>query len=1156
MSLIARSLSIVFIFSATAMGQVVISQVNGNGGLTLTGTDPFDRDFVELFNRGTTTVDMTGWSIQIWGDTGSATTVATPSWDVIPISGLIRPGQYFLIAPSFQRGSLGANVTTSPLPAPDMMGPVYDGAILVSGVNGVALMSTTTQIPAGQCPSGPNLVDYFRYAHPNGLCFEVAAAPPCTSGGGGGVFRNNGGCDDTNNNLADLTSNQTPAPRNSDVNVYVTTAASPNVLDTGTGGLVTLTAESGPSPCNPLGGPLTAATANLSAFGLSASQPLFDDGAHGDGGNGDGVFGFQFTVPAAQVVGAYVIPMTGTRGATTLDASARVRVFPVPAANDTCASAINLSTGGIDIFNNGPYSTLVNTRNATGDGIDAGTCNGDTEIKFSVWYSFTAPATGAVRITENSTEDIVTAVYTSCGGASTLCLNREDVGMSVVAGNTYYLQIGRETNNSSLPQAPLDLTFAYVPPPANDTPCAATPILSFPFADQPYGPALTDESSPPVQISCDAAANTNARSGAWYSFTLPSNGVLLFFENSINPTNFTVFTGDCTAPVQHQCVDESLSGVQVNNLLSGVPYLLLVSYDAAVTTSSSNQPYNFNVSFIPSPPNDLCDGAIDLNAVGLPYAENVGARAAGGDSGVPTSTGTGAFNPCNTTLGTRPNGVWYKYTAGPTANGTLRVADFSANDVFYNVFTGACGGLTPNQCYGAFTADDIHIRVEPNTTYYILVGMQSTTASATADYVLTFTLHPIPANDGPCGATDVVASFQDIVTGPSATPDVDVTCNYNNPVQTTTGYGVWYHFNLPTAQQLRVHQNASDVLVYGLFSGPDCNSLSEIDCKMGSNGALTTDNTAYFNFMPGTDYWLLIGKIANSQPFGAYILDFELTDAKGACCTGGGCTIATAATCAGGFAGPFTYCGETPTYEESPNAAIPDGTSGTGGTPGVLTRTIEVTDAGTATVQDLKVLMQMGHARLGDLIITLQSPEGVSLELVRRLDDDDDNVCPTYGQQGRLTDLGATYIFDDQAYNPYGPDMHRAGKYFDFTGLVVPSGHYTPARCNGTIPNINSVFNGSAINGTWTLTITDNQNGSTGILNRWGLIIDYGVNPPCNPDCPIPGDADGNGERNGLDIDPFVDCMISGGSCDCADMTNDGNVTLDDVLPFVNALTQ
>src|SRR5262249_46842028 len=160
-----------------------------------------------------------------------------------------------------------------------------------------------------------------------------------------------------------------------------------------------------------------------------------------------------------------------------------------------------------------------------------------------------------------------------------------------------------------------------------------TPIPAFPFSDQPYGPAYTDETSPAVSVSCDATANTNARNGAWYSFTPAVNGVLLCFENSINPTNFTVFTSPCNAPVQHQGADESTSGVRINNLIGGTPYLLLVSYDAAVTTSTSNQPYNFSIQFIAAPPNDVCTTATNLNTTGLPFADTVTARAAGGDAG-------------------------------------------------------------------------------------------------------------------------------------------------------------------------------------------------------------------------------------------------------------------------------------------------------------------------------------------------------------------------------------------------------------------------------------------------------------------------------------------------------------------------------------------
>src|SRR3990172_689481 len=72
---------------------IVISQVYGGGG---NSGGVYSNDFVELFNRGTTTVSLTGWSIQYTSATGtglfgSSTTLITP------LSGSLAPGQYLLI---------------------------------------------------------------------------------------------------------------------------------------------------------------------------------------------------------------------------------------------------------------------------------------------------------------------------------------------------------------------------------------------------------------------------------------------------------------------------------------------------------------------------------------------------------------------------------------------------------------------------------------------------------------------------------------------------------------------------------------------------------------------------------------------------------------------------------------------------------------------------------------------------------------------------------------------------------------------------------------------------------------------------------------------------------------------------------------------------
>src|ERR671931_1627540 len=67
---------------------VVISQVYGGGGNT---GAPYKNDFVELFNRGTSAIDLSGWSVQYASATGSGNFGAN-SAQLTALSGSIAPG--------------------------------------------------------------------------------------------------------------------------------------------------------------------------------------------------------------------------------------------------------------------------------------------------------------------------------------------------------------------------------------------------------------------------------------------------------------------------------------------------------------------------------------------------------------------------------------------------------------------------------------------------------------------------------------------------------------------------------------------------------------------------------------------------------------------------------------------------------------------------------------------------------------------------------------------------------------------------------------------------------------------------------------------------------------------------------------------------------
>ncbi len=189
--------------AAAVSSSVVISQVYGGGG---NSGAPYTNDFVEIFNRGLTLVDLTGMSIQYTsatgtGNFGSATNLITP------LSGFLAPGQYVLVQEA-SNAAVGV-----PLPAPFITDAT---PINMSATGGkVALVSSTTPLGCngGSTPCSPAalamIVDLIGW---DGANFFEGAAAPATSNTTADL-RNESGCVDTDNNSADFTA-AIPAPRN------------------------------------------------------------------------------------------------------------------------------------------------------------------------------------------------------------------------------------------------------------------------------------------------------------------------------------------------------------------------------------------------------------------------------------------------------------------------------------------------------------------------------------------------------------------------------------------------------------------------------------------------------------------------------------------------------------------------------------------------------------------------------------------------------------------------------------------------------------------------------------------------------------------------------------------------------------------------------
>jgi uncharacterized repeat protein (TIGR01451 family) len=179
---------------------VVISQVYGAGGNT---GATLRNDYIELFNRGNTTVSLTGWSVQYTSAAGTGNFSAS----VTNLSGSLAPGQYYLVQES-SGGAIG-----SLLPTPDATGTIAMAAgagkvILANTTTGLACNGSSTPCSAAQLAQIVDLVGYGSTAN-----FFEGAGPAPTISATTADFRALGGCTDTDVNSADFSA-AAPGPRN------------------------------------------------------------------------------------------------------------------------------------------------------------------------------------------------------------------------------------------------------------------------------------------------------------------------------------------------------------------------------------------------------------------------------------------------------------------------------------------------------------------------------------------------------------------------------------------------------------------------------------------------------------------------------------------------------------------------------------------------------------------------------------------------------------------------------------------------------------------------------------------------------------------------------------------------------------------------------
>jgi hypothetical protein len=205
--IVIGALSAVASASGSGTGSIVVAQVfaaGGNSGAS------YSNDYVELVNRGSSAVSLTGWTLQYASS-------ASTNWGTTALTGSIPAGGHYLVG-------LAGGLNGSALPTPDATGT---SNLAVTGGK-VAVVRNATALScgasAGSCSAVSAVEDLVGYGSATDYeGTDAAPAPSATTA----ILRGGAGCTDADDNSEDFAAGA-PSPLNS--------SASPASCSSGGGG--------------------------------------------------------------------------------------------------------------------------------------------------------------------------------------------------------------------------------------------------------------------------------------------------------------------------------------------------------------------------------------------------------------------------------------------------------------------------------------------------------------------------------------------------------------------------------------------------------------------------------------------------------------------------------------------------------------------------------------------------------------------------------------------------------------------------------------------------------------------------------------------------------------------------------------------------------
>ncbi len=479
-----------------------------------------------------------------------------------------------------------------------------------------------------------------------------------------------------------------------------------------------------PAPANATASATSASEATLSWDANGGSQWEIEWGNAGfSQGSGTTVSGI--TQPTYQLTGLseglYEYYVRADCGGGTYSSWLGPIAWTQPYANDTCGQAMTLTV--YDAGAGAGNEVTQNTTYATASSMSHTSCD-SYGTNYDLFYSFTAPASGAVKIITGGDggSSIEAAVYDGCGGNEIECFSSSSTKtvQGLTAGDTYILQIWHDSGSQN--------EFTIV---------------------------LEKTCPSPSNLSAQVTSDTEA------TLSWDANGATEW-ELEWGDSNFTQGSGTLVSGITQP-------SYQLTGLTAGNSYKYYVRSNCGSSSGTSEWAGPYSWDQIVPPANDACATATEIDS--LPYQVTQDASGA--------TNNDGFINICSNAMN---DGVWFKFTVDQV-NGDITVTVTPGTwDPQLDVYEGSdCASLSCVQAadsYGSGHAETITFTPTSGTTYYINVGHYSSYTDGSEG---TFTLDVT----GDVTLSQENSQFQGFVLYPNPTKGI-ISWNSNKKVQSVS----------------------------------------------------------------------------------------------------------------------------------------------------------------------------------------------------------------------------------------------------------------------------------------------------------------------------------------------------------------------------------